>query len=348
MPSYGSGLSGQVGYKAETTYGTAVTVDRFSEFLSESVNKNITYLDSAGLKAGQAYKRASRVVQSRSSVSGNVVMEAADKGLGTWIKHALGSTISTPTQIGVTTAYKQIHTPGSKAGFGLTVQVGRPQTDATVKAFTYAGMKIGKWEFSVSDNEMAKFTFDMDGRSMATATALATASYTPDTGVFNFSDVASGAFKLGGTATTASGETTIASGTAVTSIVKGITISGETPMATERFGIGNAGLKAQPIENDIPTITGTFDTEFTSQAEFYDFFNANTSKALEIPFSHGDAGTSNPFLLSFIIPVVKFKEANVNVGGPDILPQQVQWEAYDDGTNPVIQIKLVSTDSTAL
>lgn len=347
MP-YGSGLSGQVGYKGETTYGTAVTVDKFTEFLSESINKNITYLDSSGLKAGQAYKRASRVVQSRSDVSGNLTIEASDKGLGTLIKHALGSTVTTPTIIGATTAYKQIHTPGSKAGFGLTVQVGRPQTDGTVKPFTYAGCKISSWEFSVSDNEMAKFAFDLDGKSMATATALASATFTANTGVFNFSDVAAGAFKIGGTASTASGETTIAGGSAVTSIVKGITIKGDTPMATERYGIGNAGLKAEPIENAIPMITGSFDTEFTSQAEFYDFFNANTSKALEIPFAHGDAGTSNPFLLSFIIPVVKFKEANVNVGGPDILPQKVDWEAYDDGTNPVIQIKIVSTDSTAL
>lgn len=346
--AYGSGLSGQVGLKAETTYGTAVTVDKFVEFLSESVNKNITYLDSSGLKAGQAYKRASRVVQSRSGISGSLTLEAADKGLGTLIKHALGSTVTTPTQIAATTAYKQIHTPGNKTGMGLTVQVGRPQTDGTVKAFTYAGMKIMNWEFSVSDGEIAQFMFDFDGKSMATATALATASYTSDTGVFNFSDVAAGAFKLGGTAATASGETTITGGTAVSSIVKGITIKGETPMAVERYGIGNSGLKAEPIENAIPTITGSFDTEFTSQAEFYDFFNNNTSKAIEIPFSHGDAGTSNPFLLSFIIPVAKFKEANVNVDGPDILPQKVEWEAYDDGTNPVIQVKLVSTDSTAL
>jgi hypothetical protein len=347
MP-YGSGLSAQVGIKAETTYGTPVTVTQFPEFLSESLSKQITYLDSAGIKAGQAYKRASRVVQSRSTVNGNLVMEASDKGLGTWIKHALGSTVTTPTQIGATTAYKQIHTPGSKAAMGLTVQVGRAETGATVKPFTYAGCKISKWEFTVSDGEIAKFTFDVDGRSMATATALATASFTADTGVFNFSDVASGAFKIGGTASTAAGETTISSGTAVTSLVKGITISGESPMATERYGIGNAGLKGEPIENDTPTITGSFDTEFTSQAEFYDFYNANTSKALEIPFAHGDAGTSNPFLLSFIIPVVKFKAADVNVGGPDIIPQKVDWEAYDDGVNPVIQVKIVSTDSAAL
>src|SRR6266705_3454627 len=124
MPTYASGLSGQVGAVAETTYGTPVTVTHFYEFLSENFQYNPAWLDGQGLKAGQAFNRASRTVVSQSDVNGEVVMEhtigsaasvAADS-MGWWWKQALGSTIVTPTVV-VGTAFMQIHTPGSKAGF---------------------------------------------------------------------------------------------------------------------------------------------------------------------------------------------------------------------------------------
>jgi hypothetical protein len=120
-------------------------------------------------------------------------------------------------------------------------------------------------------------------------------------------------------------------------------------MATERYGLGNAGQKKEPIENGISTITGTLDAEFTSQAEIYDLFKANTTTAIQLDFAHGDAGSGNPFRLSFVLPAVKLKAASVNVGGPDIIPQSVEFQAYDDGTtNPVIQVELVELANTAL
>ncbi|MDR3032827.1 MAG: ATP-dependent helicase, partial [Kitasatospora sp.] len=49
----------------------------------------------------------------------------------------------------------------------------------------------------------------------------------------------------------------VAAGVSVQSRVTGITITGSTPMKVDRFGLGNAGVKGEPIENAIPTITGT-------------------------------------------------------------------------------------------
>jgi hypothetical protein len=341
MP-YGSGLSGQVGFAAESTWGTPVTVTRFLEHLEEDMNWEPTWLDSAGIKAGQAFKRVSRTKQSRKSVSGGFNLEAPDKGLGLLLKHALGSS-ATATQIASTTAYRQTHTPGMKTGLGLTVQVGRPQTDGTVRAFTYEGCKVTGWEFSCSDGELAKVRVDVDGQDQSTATALATASYTAGAGIFAFNE--SSTFTLGGTPATASGRTTITGGTALTTVVRGITIRGETPMATERFGLGNAGVKQQQIENAIPTISGTLEGEFTSRSEIYDLLTGNTTTALQLDFSHGDAGGSNPFRISFVLPAIKIKTAGVNLGGPDIVGQQINFEAYDNEADPVIQIEYVSTDT---
>lgn len=346
MP-YGSGLSAQLGLKTEAVVGTEITVDKFFEFLSEGISFEPTWLDSAGLKAGQAFKRVARTAQSRFDVNGDWTLEHADKGgMGTIWKHALGSPITIPVQIGATTAWQQVHIPGIRTGLSHTIQVGRPQTDGTVRAFTYRGCKYSGWEFTCSDGELAQLKLTVNGWQEATATALAAASYTANAGVFSFADAAT--FTIGGTPSTGGSpsQITISGGTPITTVVKGITITGSTPMATERYGLGNAGVKKEQLENAIPEITGTLDGEFTQRTEIYDLFKANTTTALQLDFAHGDAGTSNPYRLSFIMPAVKFKAASVNADGPDILGQSINFEAFDDGTNAVIQVRLVSTDTT--
>jgi hypothetical protein len=345
MPAFGSGLSAQIGVKAETTVGTEVVVDTFYEFLGETLTYVPTWLDGQGLKANQQYKRVARTGISRHTANGDFTIEHADQGhMGLLWKHALGSTITTPTNI-ATTAYKQIHTPGAKTGLGLTVQVGAPQTDATVRPFTYRGCKVSQWQFSCSDGAIAALQLTLDGWQEATATTLAAASYTAAAGVFNFADAIN--FKLGGTATTSAGETTIASGVTVATLARQIQITGATPMAVERYGLGNAGVKKEQLENAIPTVTGQLTAEFTQRTEFYDLLKTNTTTAMQLDFSHGDAGSGNPYLLSFIFPACKIKQGAVNVAGPDIVAQTIDFEAFDDGTtNPVIQVKLVSKDTT--
>lgn len=352
MASFGSGLSAQFGYKAETTVGTAVTVDRFQEMLGgETLGYTPTILDGQGLRAGQAIQRASRSQISRHSVAGDLPpLEFGDRGgMGLLIKHMLGSTITVPTQIGATTAWKQNHhwnTSATQDGLGLTVQIGRPQTDTAVRAHTYNGVKIVSWEFSCSDNQYAQLKLTADGWNESTATALATASYAASVQPFTFADAAT--FKIGGTASTTTGETTVAGGVAITTLVRGITITGTFPKATERYGLGNAGVKKEQVQNGIPEVTATLEAEYTQRTEFYDLLKTYSSSALELVFSHGDAGSSNPFALSFIMPAFKVREGGPQVAGPDIVAQTIGIKAYDDGsgTNPALQVRLVSTDTT--
>ena len=362
--AYASGLSGQVGAVAESTYGTPVTVTHFYEFLSENFVFNPTWLDGQGLKAGQAFNRSSRTVQSQFDVNGDLTMEhtsgeaanAVADSMGFWWKWALGSALVTPTVI-VGTAYKQVHTNGSKAGQFITCQVGRPQiSGVTVQPFTYTGVKVTDWEFSCNDNQIAQLKVTLDGQTELTSTGLAAASYPTPNGLFSFANAT--VFTIGGTATTSAGETTVAAGSALGSRVTGITITGSNPMKVDRYGLGNAGLKGEPIENAIPTITGTLTTEFFSRTELYDVFKTASTTTLQLDFTkfdpagndaNGAAAGANPYRLSFILPAVKFKTGSVNVTSPDVIPQTIGFQAYDDGTtNPVIQVKLVSKESSAI
>jgi hypothetical protein len=366
VPTYASGLSGQVGTVTASSYGeTSTVVTHFYEFLSENFVFNPSWLDGMGLKAGQAYNRSARTVQSRFDVNGDITMEhtigsasnAVADSMGFWWKHALGSSVTTPTLV-LGTAYKQNHTNGSKAGLYATLQVGRPQISGpTVQPFTYAGVKVTQWEFICNDNSIAQLKLTCDGQTESTSVSLAAASYPTPNGLFTFSDAS--VLTLGGTASTSGGETSISAGVSIVSRVNGITITGNTPMKVDRYGLGNAGLKAEPIENAIPTITGTLSTEFYSRTELYDVFKSAGTNALQLDFTKFDASGNdangvasgpNPYRLSFILPAVKFKVADAKIGGPDVIPQQVQFQAYDDGggSNPVIQVKLVSKESSAI
>lgn len=342
----GTGLDSQFGFKLETTYGTAVTVDKFLDFNEESLAWSPTWKEPTGLRPGRRFKRGSRLQQTRSMVGGDVTFPHSTRLMGTLWKLALASSVTTPTTI-TAPAYKQIHTPGQSVfPPSATMQVGRPEPESgTVQPHTMAGCMCTEWEFSVSDQEDAKLRLSIDGRSEATATALAASSYVPDT-TFDFSDFT--VFKLGGTASTGSGVVSIAGGTQVAAVVTEFTLTGSNPAATERFGLGNAGLKNGPRYNDFAGYTGSLTAEY-KQSEMYTPFKANTATPLQLSAIGNAIGATGSFeTLDFVIPQIRFKNVGPAVGGPDLVTQSVEFEIYDDDTNAPLQVTLISQDSTAL
>jgi hypothetical protein len=340
--STGTGLDTQAAIAAETTVGTAVTVTKFLEYDKEGLKFDAGYLEPSGLRVGRKFKRAGRVVQSRKSVSGDIELAVPSRGAGLLWKHAVGST-ATAVQIGTTTAYRQVHTPIGMQGLSLTVQVGRPEAGTgTVRPFTFRGVKVSDWEFSLSDNEVAKLKVSVDGWDETTGTALASASY-PSANLFSF---ASATLKLGGTASTTGGLMSVTGGTPVAAIVREFSLKFSTPMATERYGIGNSGIKAEQLENDIPTISGKFGAEF-ALTELYTPFKANTTLAMELVLTGAAIGVSGQVdTLSIICPAIKIKNAPPAVDGPGIVAMDLEWEGYDDETNAPLQVMVISADTT--
>lgn len=338
----GTGLDAQVGYKLESTVGTEVTVDKFIEFNSEGFEFNPGWIEPEGLRVGSKFKRGARLVQSRKMVSGSLEMNYATRNMGALWSLCLGST-ETPTLL--TDGYQQVHQVGDLVGTSATFQVGRPEPESpfTVRPHTYRGCKATSWTFSVSDNEVAKLSIELDGWDEATGTALAAASYpsSPLAEEFNFSQVDQ--FELGGTIGGAD-PLTWSGGTAVAAVVTSFNLTGNNALATERFGLGNAGVKKEQLENGIPTITGTLEAEY-AQSEFYTPFKANTDTSLLLHFTGSSLGTDDNEL-EFILPQIRIKKVTPAVSGPDIVKATVEFEVYDDETNAPLQVRLVSADST--
>jgi hypothetical protein len=382
MP-YASGLGASLGFGVESTPGTEVAPTAWYEFLNESLTLNPTYLDSAGLKAGQAFKRGARTQISRYDVNGDITIEHFDrgvsatggKGMGLLWHYAMGSPTTGAQQLGATTAWQQVHIPGTTTGLSLTAEVGRPQVASpyTSNRFGYSGIKFGGWEFNCADGALAQLKLTVDGMNCTTTGTIvspvfAAAAY--QSGIFSFADAYAGSFLIGTGATAGTGSTPGTGGTgtgsgnyttltgtaAVTHVVKGFTLTSARPIASERYGFGSAGIKREQVENGIPTLTGTLDAEFTNRTEFYDLFSTNATRSLQLDFAHGISGSgadgaagstgTGAYRLSFVLPFVKFKADPLSVSGPDLIPESISFEAYDDGSGIPLQVRLVSQDQT--
>lgn len=339
MPT-GSGISAQIMAAEEVTVGTAVTVTRAYEFNSESLSLSKNIVQGYGLRAGGQYGRSTRRAYTTRSAGGSIEMDLASRGMGMWFKHMLGSSTSALLS---GSAYQQIHVPGSLTGKSLTIQKGVPQTDGTVKPFTYRGCKLPSWEISCDVGEIATLSVDVDAWDEVTATALATAAYTAGTEVFHFAE---GSLLLGGTVSTASGLTSISGGTVAAS-VKSASVKGENPMANERYFLGSSGVKAEQQENDWRTVGGSLSCEFVNQATVYDLFAADTATALQLKFISPNAisGANYP-TVEITIPSIRFDGETPQVGGPDIVEFDADFTGLDDGTNPAVQIRYLTSDTS--
>ena len=99
-----SGIGSQWGFKKETVWGTAVTVDKFFEYNSESFALDQTYYDGVGLRAGRTFGPQSRTKKTTRAAGGDVSLEMPYKLSGHLFDQMVSGTV-TPVQNAATTAY---------------------------------------------------------------------------------------------------------------------------------------------------------------------------------------------------------------------------------------------------
>jgi hypothetical protein len=220
-------LETQLGVKAESTWGTAVVVDRFYEFNSESITLETGRVESNALRASQRVQRSDRFTPYILGASGSIEMDVLSKGFGWWLEQCLG-TIATGSLTDST--YTHTGTVGTLLAQGFTLQVNRPFHPAgTNQAFTYEGGKVAKWGFKSDVEGNLVFTADLVFETGITATALATASY--PTGMENLT-WAGGAVTVGGSAVP----------------VTSFSVEVDNGQDTARHKIRSSTLRQEPVE----------------------------------------------------------------------------------------------------
>jgi hypothetical protein len=270
----GSGLGSQLMLAEETTWGTPVTVTRAIPHNSASLKFAPKAIQGMGLQAGAYVNLGQTRANATSVVTGDVEHDFTSKQMGLYLKHALGNVVTAQQTSSI--AYKHTFTLGSQVnGKGLTIQVGKPTTTATVVPHTYSGCKVTSWELSCANADILKAKFSIIGKSMTTATALATASYPTASNVFFFKQ---GTFNLNGSPFLA---------------LRDFTLAGDNGLADDRYYFGNGGLIDEPIRKDFTkqSIKGTLDYLDTTVESAY---LADTEMSCVMQFVGAQIVTGSP------------------------------------------------------
>ncbi|WP_217923779.1 phage tail tube protein [Miltoncostaea oceani] len=322
-----SGIGGQLGFVAETTYGTFVVPTRFLEFNTEGLVFNRETIQSAGIRRGSNIQRTSRWAVNKKGGGGPVTFELASKGFGLLLKHAMGAvTITTPG--GATLQRRHRHVFGDLDDLSLTIQKGAPDIGATTNPFTFLGCVVTGWELGVDVDGLVMFTPTFDAQDMVTAQALAVAAYPAADELFSYQQTA---------------VTVNAGGVTPT----GMTLSVDHGMKTDRFFVQNSALKKRPVIAARRAVTGTLTFEFESMTQVNFFLNA--APGAEVPIGAVIRGSQidaapNYYGLDVIIPKARFDGEIPVIQGPDVLTVSAPFEVLDDGTNEELTLDYFTTD----
>lgn len=291
-----SGLNLQIGFAAETTYGTAVTVDRFYPVVEESLTDEIEPLESDGIIAGARTLRSEQWDQGGSTVGGDVGMELWQQNTALLFEHMFGTITSSFTNgIGTHTC-----TLGSLTGKSLTAQVGKPTVTGVVP-FTYAGAKVASWELSLSVDEIATLGLTLIAQTETTGTALETATFITDAAApFHYVQGAVNISEEG-------------------VCVREISIECDNQLTDDRRCIGQAFID-EPVEMGLRNPTGTMTLEFTS-TEQYERYKLGTELSLALSLSASASAQTS------ITMNVRYDGNTPETGGRDLVLQDVPYKA---------------------
>lgn len=174
------------------------------------------------------------------------------------------------------------------------------------------------------------------GINYGAVTAFQAPSYSATRTLFTF---VQGVLVAGGSTTNTSGILANSGGTVVGN-VHSFSLTGSTPMKTDRYGMGGP-LVSEPIENGWRAYTMDADVEYNSRM-LYDAYVAEAPLDMQLTFT-----TPAGAVLQLIIPTA-YQEDGINptVGGPDVMTTKPKFTLYDDGVNGPLQVLYTSTDST--
>lgn len=311
-----SGLAAQVGLKTESTWGTAVAVDRFTPLISESMTEKIERLESAGIAPGARVLRSGQWATGNVEVSGDLGFELYQQGMGLWFRHMFGAVSTSGAG-----PYTHTFTPGDMSDDHFTLQIGKPDVAGTVQPFTFSGCKVTEWELAAKAGELVTLGVSVVGKDLATGTSLATASYGAGSGLpFSF---AHASVTVGGSA----------------AYVKEITLKGSNGLAVDRRGIGSAYIK-EPLEAELRAYEGEMVCEFESLAQM-NLFRNGTENALVLTIDAGSAAKC------VITTNVRYDGSTPEVQGRGVTELKVPFKCLGPSTDAgAITAVLTNSDAT--
>jgi hypothetical protein len=286
-----TGIKGQFGLVAESTYGTLVTVTEFFPVEAFSIKESVDRIEDDTVVSGRRVMKSTQWGSGASTVAGSVNTLLWTTATRTVLEHMFGG----ETGVGPYT-----YIPTDLEGQSTTMQGGIPGTGGTVHPFTWGGCKVGSWEIRASEGNSVTLALDVMGQTQATGTALATASY-GDLVPFRFQQAS----------------ITIA---AASYKVESLRLAGNNGLVERRFN-GQVTTE-EPLEGEKRTYAGSFTGEFIDLTQMNRFING-TEAALVSTFTDG----ANSLVIT---SNVRFDGETPSLNGNGIVPLDVPFKCVSD------------------
>lgn len=338
-------LDAQIGYKKETTFGTAVTPDVFVEFLEEDLDYMVEWNQGQALRSGTIVDRADRRVKVKEEAGGSFTTEVYTKGNGKLVEAALGT--ATSTQISASAAYQQLFTPTTSDYLSsYTIQKGIPLLGGSASPMTLDGMVCSGFDLTAPNAGVPTIKWNWMGRNLATGTSLASASY--PTGIVPLSFV-HGNLTIGGTITVPT-TTALGSSSGDASVnVREASVTYDNGLDSNGFNFGGAGKRTRKPALGRRAITGNIVVEYDSNT-LRDAWLAGTTLGLVLTFQDTTTAiaASNYPTFQITIPALKLEGELPKVNGGDVVTQSVDFTVKDGGSATHAFYVAIVTAETAI
>jgi hypothetical protein len=323
--------------KKETTWGTAVTVDKPFEYESESFAGTSEYYEGVGLRADTTFGPSSRTKKLKRTAGGGMTMSMPYKNLGAILDQMVTGTV-TPVVVNGT-GFKSTFNVGLGAAptKSATIQINKPRSDSTDVAFTYPGSMITSAAFSMATGGVPMLTTEWVSKDETTPSttpagaALASASYPANDNIWTELEIAVSVNSVAATRVT------------------GIDLTWQIPRATRPF-LDASATYGQPVVNGRATIEGTINAEWDdTTVAYYDLFRAGTFVPIVITVAGTTAisgSTAFPTMV-YTMTNAQLRGTSPSVSGPDLIGLSIPFVVKYDGTNAPLKVEVTETATAA-
>jgi hypothetical protein len=330
-------LDSSIGIKKETTYGTAVVVDHFPEFLSEKMKWKPNYLDGKGLRPGSRVSRAERRSLSKNWVEGEIELECCARGFGIFWEALLGT--GTSTIISGGPGYQQVFSLLNTDPFpSYTIQKGIPLLNGgAVQAHTFAGAQCTKGEITAETGEVVKLKSEWIAKSIDTTTGYTAPSYVAANELFTFWQ---GAITIGGVVVVPT-TTALASGGTSQANIRNFSLSIDNKLDQDGFTFGSGGKFGRRPHLGYTEIKGKMTAEFDSTT-YRDAFLNNTNLAVTLTMTTGTLlQTSTYNTLQIVLPTIRLDGDIPEAVNEGVVTLELDFTVLDGGSAGVSPVYIV-------
>lgn len=336
-------LDCSLGFKKETAYGTPIVVDRFPEFVDESLSWKPTFAQGSGLRVGARLARSARRKLVKDESGGDVNVEVVTKGMGFLFDALFGA--STVTQLGVTSGYQHLFTMTKDQLPSYTIQKGIPPLGGgPTTALTFHGGVCTSGELTAAAGEIVKLKTSWDTREVKRDVAYAAPSYAANPELYTFVD---GAIAIGGSITPPTATALATGGTSAANITE-FSLSIDNKIAGNGWTFGGQGKRQRrPVVGLAEAkgkVTAEFDTTFLQNA-----YLDQTPLSMLLTFTaKQEISAGVPAVLQVYIDDVRLEGELPKSNGGDVITQSIDFtvlEALKAGVEPV-SVVYRTTDTT--